>query len=49
VDFKKAIETAWKLGVRIYVAEFWYTGSPSWKEDLVAANLKMSGILREQE
>lgn len=49
VDFKKAIETAWKLGVRIYVAEFWYTGNPSWKEDLVAANLKMSGILREQE
>ncbi|WP_313259170.1 L-ribulose-5-phosphate 3-epimerase [Lacrimispora sp.] len=49
VDFKKAIETAWKLGVRIYVAEFWYTGNPSWKEDLVTANLKMSGILREQE
>jgi len=49
VDFKKAIETAWKLGVRIYVAEFWYMGNPSWKEDLVAANLKMSGILKEQE
>lgn len=49
VDFKKAIETAWKLGVRIYVAEFWYTGNPSWKEDLVAANLKMSGILKAQE
>ncbi len=49
VDFKKAIETAWKLGVRIYVAEFWYTGNPSWKEELVTANLKMSGILREQE
>lgn len=49
VDFKKAIETSWKLGVRIYVAEFWYTGNPSWKEDLVTANLKMSGILREQE
>lgn len=49
VDFKKAIETSWKLGVRIYVAEFWYTGNPSWKEDLITANLKMSGILREQE
>ncbi len=49
VDFKKAIETAWKLGVRIYVAEFWYTGNPTWKEDLVTANLKMSGILRDQE
>ncbi|GLC81057.1 L-ribulose-5-phosphate 3-epimerase [Lacrimispora brassicae] len=49
VDFKKAIETAWNLGVRKYVTEFWYTGSPSWKEDLVAANLKMSRILMEQE
>lgn len=49
VDFKKAIEMAWKLGVRKYVTEFWYTGSPSWKEDLVAANLKMSGILMEQK
>ncbi|MDR2022686.1 MAG: L-ribulose-5-phosphate 3-epimerase [Hungatella sp.] len=49
VDFKKAIETAWKLGVRKYVTEFWYTGNPSWKEDLVTANLKMSEILREQE
>ncbi len=49
VDFKKAIETAWKLGVRIYVAEFWYMGNPFWKEDLVAANLKMSEILKEQE
>ena len=49
VDFKKAIETAWKLGVRKYVTEFWYTGSPSWKEDLAAANLRMSRILMEQE
>lgn len=49
VDFKKAIETAWKLGVRKYVTEFWYTGSPSWKEDLAAANLKMSRILMAQE
>lgn len=49
VDFKKAIETAWNLGVRKYVTEFWYTGSPSWKEDLIAANLKMSRILMEQE
>ncbi len=49
VDFDKAIETAWELGVRRYVTEFWYTGNPSWKEDLDAANLKMSGILIKQE
>lgn len=49
VDFEKAIATAWELGVRKYVTEFWYTGSPSWKEDLAAANLKMSGILMKQQ
>ena len=26
VDFDKAIETAWKLGVRKYVTEFWLSG-----------------------
>ena len=49
VDFEKAIATAWELGVRKYVTEFWDTGSPSWKEDLAAANLKMSGILMKQQ
>lgn len=49
VDFEKAIQTAWKLGVRKYVTEFWYTKNPDWKEDLVGANLKMSRILMEQE
>ncbi len=49
VNFEKAIATAWELGVRKYVTEFWYTGSPSWKEDLAAANLKMSGILMKQQ
>ncbi|MFT4105699.1 MAG: L-ribulose-5-phosphate 3-epimerase [Lacrimispora sp.] len=49
VDFEKAVATAWELGVRKYVTEFWYTGNPSWQEDLSAANLKMSGILMKQE
>ncbi|WP_367566107.1 L-ribulose-5-phosphate 3-epimerase [Lacrimispora sp.] len=49
VDFEKAIAAAWELGVRKYVTEFWYTGSPSWKEDLAAANFNMSGILMKQE
>ena len=49
VDFEKAIAMAWELGVRKYVTEFWYTGSPSWKEDLAAANLKMSRILMKQQ
>ena len=38
VNFKTVIDTTWKLGVRIYVAEFWYTGSTSWQDDLKHAN-----------
>lgn len=48
VDFETAIETAWRLGVRRYVTEFWYTGNPQWKEDLAAANRKMSELLLAQ-
>lgn len=48
VDFEIAIETAWRLGVRRYVTEFWYTGNPQWKEDLAAANRKMSELLLAQ-
>lgn len=49
VDFELAINTAWELGVRKYVTEFWYTGNQEWKKDLAAANLKMRSILQLQE
>ncbi|HHV11012.1 MAG TPA: L-ribulose-5-phosphate 3-epimerase [Clostridiales bacterium] len=48
VDFQSAIKTAWELGVRKYVTEFWYTGSPEWKEELKAANRIMSAMLDAQ-
>lgn len=35
VDFPRITQTLWSLGVRRYVAEFWYTGSPRWTADLV--------------
>ena len=38
VDFRKIIQTAWSMGVRRYVAEFWYIGQKNWQEDLVYAN-----------
>jgi L-ribulose-5-phosphate 3-epimerase len=38
VDFSAIVDFAWRLGVRRYVAEFWYTGSDSWREDLLSAN-----------
>lgn len=49
VDFKSAIETAWNLGIRKYVTEFWYTGNESWEDDLVFANRMMTEILDSQK
>lgn len=49
VDFKSAIEVAWRLGVRKYVTEFWYTGNENWQEDLVFANRMMTEILNAQK
>ncbi|MCL2833496.1 MAG: L-ribulose-5-phosphate 3-epimerase [Treponema sp.] len=35
VNFGDAIETAWKLGTRLFVAEFWYGGNQqSWQNQL---------------
>lgn len=48
VDFEKAIDTAWNMGVRRYVAEFWYQGKGNWKEDLVYAHESMSRILDQK-
>ena len=49
VDFEAAIQTAWSLGVRRYVAEFWYTGSETWEEDVFFACNMMGNILKRQE
>lgn len=48
VNFEEAIKTAWDLGVRKYVTEFWYTGSENWRNDLETANKMMCGILDAQ-
>ncbi|PYG90269.1 L-ribulose-5-phosphate 3-epimerase [Ruminiclostridium sufflavum DSM 19573] len=45
VNFEKIIETAWNIGIRKYVTEFWYTGSGNWMQDLKDVNLKMRNIL----
>lgn len=45
VDFERIIEAAWAIGIRKYVTEFWYKGSPAWKEELLEANKKMRSIL----
>lgn len=48
VDFERAIQTAWELGIRKYVTEFWFTGNVDWMNDLNDANHKMTEILDQQ-
>lgn len=45
VDFEGMIEKAWDMGVRKYVTEFWYTGSPDWKADLKDAHDRFEQLL----
>lgn len=47
VPFNELIEAAWRMGVRKYTAEFWYTGSERWEEDLRSAGGMMRDILDE--
>lgn len=35
VDFSALIQESLDQGVRLFVAEFWYTGSSTWEQDLV--------------
>lgn len=49
VDFGRTIKLAWDLGVRKFVAEFWYTGNENWRDDLKFANEMLSGILDKQD
>lgn len=47
VDFPAAVRTAWETGVRRYVTEFWYKGSPEWKKDVEDARIRMGRLLDE--
>lgn len=49
VDFNVAIEFAWKMGVRKFVTEFWYTGNANWQEDLHFAYDKFASLLDKRE
>ena len=49
VDFESGIKTAWDWGVRRFVTEFWYTGNPEWRQDLVQASSMMRPILERQQ
>jgi predicted hexulose-6-phosphate isomerase len=46
VDFTSAIKTAWALGVRMYVGEFWYAaGEADWRETLRENNRFLRGVI----
>lgn len=45
VPFEALIRTAWKLGVRRYVIELWYTGNEKWMDDIRFARNMIGDIL----
>lgn len=49
VDFPAMIDTAWSMGVRKFVTEFWYLGKEDWKADLSFANRTMRELLDKKE
>ncbi|MDD7267967.1 MAG: L-ribulose-5-phosphate 3-epimerase [Lachnospiraceae bacterium] len=49
VDFAAGIETAWRLGVRRYVTEFWFVGREDWQTELRESRERMAGLLDRQE
>ena len=45
VDFERAVRTAWELGVRRYVTEFWYKGGEGWQDTLNANRARFGALL----
>lgn len=48
VEFSRIIDTAWNLGVRRFVTEFWYVGQENWREEIDDAFMKMTNILKQK-
>lgn len=48
VEFSRIIDTAWDLGVRRFVTEFWYVGQENWREEINDAFMKMTNILKQK-
>ena len=45
VDFEKIAARSWELGVRRFVAEFWYKEGSDWRQELKNANDFLRGFL----
>ena len=48
VDFPAMIDTAWEIGVRRFVTEFWYLGKEDWEADLHFACSAMRKLLDQK-
>lgn len=48
VDFNAMIHTAWEVGVRKFVTEFWFVGNPEWKSELKDVFCMMSELLDQE-
>lgn len=48
VDFYKAAKAALRLGVRLFVGEFWYTGQQNWMDVLKYSNLFLRTALHAE-
>ncbi len=48
VDFQSIVAKSWELGVRRYVAEFWYNPATDWREELSKANDFMRNYLDKE-
>lgn len=48
VNFPAFIDTAWDMGIRRFVTEFWYLGKEDWKADLHFANNAMRKLLDQK-
>lgn len=50
VDFEGAVRTAWDLGIRRYVTEFWYDKTlPDWRAELTKARTRFTALLDAEQ
>jgi predicted hexulose-6-phosphate isomerase len=49
VDFQSAVKTAWNLGARMFVGEFWYAEDSDWRKILRENNRFLRGYLDPRE
>lgn len=48
VNFQEAIDTAWNLGIRRYVTEFWYQDKMTWEKNLLFSFNFINSILLQK-